>query len=97
MQSLILFTLAITAANAPFLTTFIWLKPTSNKTKSIAWSFLEWFCMYAGIIALSIFLESRLGLVQPKNWIFWTITLSVFAVFAFPGFVYRTLWRHKHF
>jgi len=35
--------------------------------------------------------ESALGNVFPQNWEFFAITLTLFAVLAFPGFVFRYL------
>jgi uncharacterized membrane protein YuzA (DUF378 family) len=37
--------------------------------------------------------KERFGSVYPKNWQFYAATFCLFIVFAFPGFIYRHLWR----
>ena len=34
-----------------------------------------------------------MGQVAAQNWEFYAVTACLFLVFAFPGFVYRYLWR----
>lgn len=34
-----------------------------------------------------------MGQVWPQGWEFYSITLALFIVLAFPGFVYRILWK----
>ena len=34
-----------------------------------------------------------MGQVWPQGWEFYSITLCVFLVLSFPGFVYRVLWK----
>ncbi len=34
-----------------------------------------------------------MGQVWPQGWEFYSITLCLFLVFSFPGFVYRVLWK----
>lgn len=34
-----------------------------------------------------------MGQVWPQGWEFYSITLALFVVLSFPGFVYRVLWK----
>lgn len=34
-----------------------------------------------------------MGQVWPQGWEFYSVTLCLFLVFSFPGFVYRVLWK----
>ena len=43
----------------------------------------------------ALFLEQRLGQIAPQGWQFYAITGTLFITFAFPGFIYRYLFR-KH-
>ncbi len=40
-------------------------------------------------------IEARLGQRAPQGWEFYAITAALFLTFAFPGFVYRYLYRRK--
>ena len=48
------------------------------------------YCI-AGIAAW--LMESRAGQVHPQRWEFYAVTVCLFLVFAYPGFVYRFFWR----
>ena len=37
--------------------------------------------------------ESRAGPVYRQRWEFYAVTVCLFLVFAYPGFIYRYLWR----
>ena len=45
------------------------------------------FFFIAGAISLGI--EASLGQIYPQSWQFYVVGLSLFLVFAFPGFVIR--------
>ena len=34
-----------------------------------------------------------MGQVWPQGWEFYSVTLCVFLVLSFPGFIYRVLWK----
>jgi len=40
-------------------------------------------------------LEGKLGDIQHQDWEFYAVNASLFVVFAYPGFVYRYLWRRR--
>ncbi len=37
--------------------------------------------------------RSVMGQVWPQGWEFYSVTVCVFLVLSFPGFVYRVLWK----
>ncbi|MGP1718621.1 MAG: DUF2818 family protein [Methylophilus sp.] len=45
-------------------------------------------------LVIAYFVEQLvMGQVWPQGWEFYSITLCLFLVFSFPGFVYRVLWK----
>ena len=59
--------------------------------KKSAWiRLLEWLILYFVIGGIGYLLEQRLmGSAHPQDWEFYAVTLSLFVVFASPGFIYR--------
>jgi hypothetical protein len=49
--------------------------------------------LYLLVGVLARLLEGRQGVVYPQGWEFYAITYCLFLVFAYPGFVYRYMWR----
>ncbi|KMN36585.1 MULTISPECIES: DUF2818 family protein [Chromobacterium] len=96
MQSsvIVLFLVALAAANLPFLTQKVGgvLKVAD---KHFGWRLLELMALYLLVGGFAYLLESRLMPVQSQNWQFYVTTVSLFLVFAFPGFVYRYFWRRR--
>ena len=92
-STIALLLLAFVLANAPFLSDRIfWIKPTRSG-KSAGWCLLELLILYVVVGGSAWLMESRVGQVQHQNWEFYAITVCMFLVFAYPGFVYRYLWR----
>ncbi|MDR2015898.1 MAG: DUF2818 family protein [Azoarcus sp.] len=89
--------LALVAANLPFLferVMFVWPHPSGRK--AFGWRFLELLVLYLVVGGAAFLLEkSAYGSVYPKNWQFYVAMLCLFFVFAFPGFIYRHLWRNN--
>jgi hypothetical protein len=81
----ILLVVAIIAANLPFV----------PKQLHFGIRFLSVILLYFAVGGLAYFLESRMGSVQHQHWEFYAVTACLFLVFAFPGFLYRYLWKHK--
>lgn len=81
---------AIVLANVPWLfenRLFLFIKA---ENKHISLGLLEWFLYYLVTGLLSYLLEDKsMGHVQSQGWEFYAITLFMFAIFAFPGFIYR--------
>lgn len=89
--------LAAIAANAPFFTRRILFvfRPAAGE-KHLGWRLLEVVLLYFAVGGVALALEARAGQVYPQNWEFYAITFCLFLVLAYPGFVYRYLWRrHK--
>lgn len=92
----LLLILAFIAANLPFLVEriFFIVKPGSG-SKNVAWRLLELAVMYFVVGGIALLLESKLGDIHGQNWEFYAVNASLFVVFAYPGFVYRYLWRRR--
>ena len=89
----ILVLLALLAANLPwFSERLFFMMPV--KKKHAGWQLLELVVLYFVMGGIA-FLSERLtmGQIAPQNWEFYATTACLFLVFAFPGFVWRYLWR----
>ena len=76
----LLLILAFIAANLPFLVERIFfIVKPKVGSKNVAWRLLE----------------GKLGDIHQQNWEFYAVNASLFVVFAYPGFVYRYLWRRR--
>ena len=53
---------------------------------------VAWYFIVGG---LGLALEQRAGQIAPQGWEFYAITGALFLVFAFPGFVWRYLRKHR--
>lgn len=95
MTNLILLLLAVLAANLPFFSErLFFIIPLRHQPKSIAWCLLELIVLYFVMGAIAFYTERAvMGQTAPQHWEFYAITASLFLVFAFPGFVYRYLWK----
>ena len=89
--------LAFAAANLPFLFERILfvIRPAGGQ-KAFGWRLLEFILLYllVGVFA-AVLEQAAYGSIYPQDWPFYVTTLCLFAVFAFPGFVYRYLWRAR--
>lgn len=89
-----LLALGIAAANLPFLTRKVFLVwAPEGKEKHFGWRLVELLVLYVVVGLIARLIEGRSGQVYPQNWEFYAITLALFLVLAYPGFVYRYLWR----
>ena len=88
--------IAFVAANLPFFSERpLFVLHRREDGKAFGWRLLEWAVLYFMVGASAYLLESRLGTPHRQHWEFYAITVCLFLVFAYPGFVYRYLWR-KH-
>jgi hypothetical protein len=88
----LLFGLALLFANLPFVSNRI--MGTVPVTKKSGWTrVLEVIAGYFIVGLIGFTIESSLGQANPQRWEFFALTACLFLVFAFPGFVYRFLWR----
>jgi hypothetical protein len=96
----VLIALALVAANLPFLSERVLaVLPVKRSGVAIAKPFwarlLELLVLYLLVGFVGMGFEASLGNVFPQGWQFYAITLVLFLVLAFPGFVYRYLMRRK--
>lgn len=85
---------ALVFANLPFLSERIGfiIQPKSTH-KAFIWRVLELVAMYFLVGFIARLLEQKIITPQVQHWEFYAVTASLFIVLAFPGFVYRFLWR----
>ena len=86
--------LSAVLANLPFFTErlfFVWTFKSASK--NLAWRLLEIVVLYFVAGGTAWLMESKVGPVHRQNWEFYAVTACLFLVFAYPGFVYRYLWR----
>jgi len=89
--------LALFAANLPFVSQRLfglvrWTRP-QGKPLSIRLAELALAYLLVGVVALAF--EHRMGRIAPQGWEFYAVTICLFLSFAFPGFVYRYLFRRR--
>ena len=99
MQSSIILLLLFSfiAANLPWISEkfFLVYSPATGAEKKEWMRLVEWL----GYAMLSVLLawgleKKEMGVTHPQDWEFYAIFISLFAVFAFPSFLYRHLIRH---
>ncbi|MDO9050770.1 MAG: DUF2818 family protein [Methylotenera sp.] len=88
------------AANLPwFSNKLFYLIPLNSshqlaKSKHLGWCLLELLALYFAAGAVAWYAErATFGQVSPQGWEFYAVTGCLFLVFAFPGFVYKVLWK----
>ncbi len=86
---------AVIGANLPFLNQrWLGLFPRS-KPKTLGIHVLELGICYLLVGALGKALEKADGQIYPQSWEFYATTAALFLTLAFPGFVYRYLYRRR--
>jgi hypothetical protein len=96
VKFLILFTLI--GANLPFINQRIFaLIPAGNHLhkKSFWFRLIELAVFYILIGGIAYLFEAGMGNVFSQGWEFFAITVSLFIVFAFPGFVFQYLFKGR--
>ena len=86
---------AIVAANLPFINERLFIVGPRQSPKSIGWRLLELVVGWGLTLALGFALEARAGQIQAQGWEFYAALGFAFLTFAFPGFVWRYLRRHR--
>lgn len=84
--------IAVLAANLPFVSSRLF-GVIKLKAKTGWIRVIEILIGYAIAGSVGVLIEASLGTVHPQRWEFYALTFCLFLVFAFPGFVYRFLWR----
>mgnify|MGYP001764966947 CR=1 FL=1 len=95
MEVAVLLAITLIAANLPFITERLFFVKSLAMGKHLGWQLLELVVLYFVVGGIAWLLERKSGNVHGQNWEFYAITASLFLVFAFPGFIYRYLWRKK--
>lgn len=83
------------AANLPFLSERLLGMVALPGGKSAGVRIGELSILYLVAGGLGLLLEQRAGQIAPQGWEFYAVTAALFLTLAFPGFVWRYLWRHK--
>ncbi|MEQ4617976.1 MAG: DUF2818 family protein [Corticimicrobacter sp.] len=96
----LLLALALVAANLPFLTERVlavatWKQQGRPAVKPLWVRMAEILLLYVVIGAVGFAFEGNLGNRFRQGWEFYAITLCLFLVMAYPGFVYRYLFRKR--
>ena len=92
----LLILLAFIAANVPFLNNrvfAVWQPKSLPVSKTFWLRVFELLVLYFVVGTVGIAFERLIGNVFTQRWEFYAITLSLFVVMAFPGFVFRYLLR----
>ena len=87
--------LAFSAANFPFASTRVLGVFEPPRTKTLGIRLIELVVLYGLVGGFGLLLENRVGQIAPQGWEFYAITATLFLTFAFPGFVYRYLFKHR--
>lgn len=86
---------AVVAANLPFLNQR-WLAVLPRRLpKTLGIHLIELVIWYFLVGALGLALESAAGQIAPQGWEFYATTAALFLTLAFPGFVYRYLFKKR--
>lgn len=88
--------LALAAANLPFLTQRVLGVVALAGGKNLAVRLGELVVLYFAVGGIGLALEHRAGRIAAQGWEFYAITGALFLTFAFPGFVYRYLYKPRH-
>lgn len=86
---------AVVAANLPFFSNRLFGVLRFKKTKGLGLRLLEMVAGYFVVGGLGLFLENRAGQIAPQGWEFYAITGTLFITLAFPGFVFRYLFKRR--
>jgi hypothetical protein len=84
---------ALAAANLPFFTQRLLAVLPLAHAKGLGLRLLELVVLYFVVGGLALLLEQRAGQIAPQGWEFYAITATLFLTLAFPGFVYRYLFK----
>ncbi|OZB71983.1 MULTISPECIES: DUF2818 family protein [unclassified Thiomonas] len=82
--------LAFVAANLPFVSNRFFLVIPLKKTPKLIWlRLLELLILFFVVGFIGMALEARIGQNYPQHWEFYAVSVAMFLVLAFPGYVLR--------
>jgi hypothetical protein len=87
--------LAFCAANLPFLSQRLFGVVPIARGKNLPMRLAELVALYFVVGGIGLALEQRAGQIAPQGWEFYAVTGALFLTFAFPGFVWRYLAKHR--
>jgi hypothetical protein len=87
--------LALVAANLPFASNRLLALYPLKGPKLLAVRLAEMVFWYFVVGAVALLLEQHGGQIAAQGWEFYAITATMFITFAFPGFVFRYLFKHR--
>ena len=87
--------LALLLANLPFISNRLFAVYALKQSKNLAIRLAEMVVWYFLVGGLGLYLEQRTGQIAPQGWEFYAITGALFITFAFPGFTWRYLFKHR--
>jgi hypothetical protein len=86
---------ALLAANLPFVSQRVFGVVALARPKNLLMRLAELVVLYFIVGGLGLLLEKRAGQIAPQGWEFYAITGALFITLAFPGFVWRYLFKHR--
>ena len=87
---------ALAVANLPFVSNrLLGLVALRGAAKPLALRLGELVLLYFVTGGVGLLFERRAGQISPQGWEFYAVTGALFAVLAFPGFVWRYLLKHR--
>ena len=86
---------ALAAANLPFANNRLFAVYRLKDGKNLATRLGELVVWYLVVGGIGLYLEQSTGQIAPQGWEFYAITGALFLTFAFPGFVYRYLFKKR--
>jgi hypothetical protein len=88
--------LAVLAANLPFFNERLFaIFPIGKPVKPFWMRLAELLILYLIVCGIAYVLEARIGNAFPQRWEFYAITVCLFIVLAYPGFVFRYLRKRR--
>lgn len=87
---------ALVGANLPFLNNRLLAVVPLKFPKNLAIRLAELVLLYFVVGGLGLLLEQRAGRIAEQGWEFYAITGAFFLTLAFPGFVWRYLYKRHH-
>jgi hypothetical protein len=87
---------ALVGANLPFINSRLLALIPLKFPKNLGVRLLELVLCYFIVGGMALLLEQRAGRIAPQGWEFYAITGALFLTLAFPGFVYRYLYKRHH-
>jgi hypothetical protein len=92
----LLIALALAGANLPFANRWLLaVVPMRWVSKPLAVRLGELVLLYFIVGGIGFWLENDVGQIAPQGWQFYAVTAALFLTFAFPGFVWRYLYRRR--